>query len=367
MSYSFTDIFDIPSLTRLCESYTETNGVVTALLDLQGNVHIKTGWQDICTQFHRVNPTSAKRCTESDTHLAGQLAAGKKYNVYRCQNGLVDVAVPVIVDGEHVANFFTGQFLFEEADQEHFRRQGETLGYDLIPYMDALNRVPVFNEEEIRKIIDFLVCLAQIMGEMGKSRLDLLNMQKLQQEKVLELEGIKNKLETLAAEDPLTGLYNRRSFNRRLNEEFSRAKRYRHDLSVAMIDVDFFKVINDTYGHAAGDEILIAVANTLMKNVRSSDFVARLGGDEFCIIFPEMSSKNSLAVLEKIRALVHQIKIPQTGTLPSLTCSIGLAQVRADYTSADMLLINADKALYQSKSQGRNCSTEFLDTGQMVD
>jgi len=363
MAYSFTDLFDIPCLTRLCESYTQTNGVVTAFLDLEGTVHIQTGWQDICSKFHRIHPTSSKRCTESDTHLAGQLTAGKKYNVYHCENGLVDVAVPVFVDGEHVANFFTGQFLFEKTDEDRFKKQGQELGYNLIPYMDALSKVPVFKEEEIKNIIDFLVCLAQVIGEMGKSRLELLNMQKLQHEKMLELENTKQKLEELASEDPLTGLFNRRSLNQKLEEEFYRAKRYNHGLSIAMIDIDFFKIINDTYGHTVGDKVLTVVGEILTKNVRASDFVARIGGDEFCIIFPQASEDNSLNILEKVRSLIEGIRIPEIGSDHSITCSIGVAQIRSDCTDAETILINADKALYQSKSHGRNCSTEFRDTG----
>ena len=171
MEYRFTEIFDIPALTRICESFTRLSGAVTALLDLEGNVHIATGWQDICVQYHRVQPDTARRCKESDTILAGKLDKGMKYNVYRCRNGLVDVAVPVVVNAEHVGNFFTGQFFFEEPRVDYFRDQARRFGFDERAYLQALHRVPVFSEEHVRKIMDFLVELTQLVGEMGVERL----------------------------------------------------------------------------------------------------------------------------------------------------------------------------------------------------
>ena len=102
MQHAFTEIFDIPTLTRLFQRFTELHGAAVALLDLDGEVHVATGWKAIFTEFHRGCPASAERCTESDTVLAGQLEAGQRYNLYQCKNGLVDVAVPVTVEGEYV-------------------------------------------------------------------------------------------------------------------------------------------------------------------------------------------------------------------------------------------------------------------------
>lgn len=362
MDYSFTEIFDIPSLTNLLESYTETNGVVTALLDLNGHVHIKTGWQDICTQFHRVHPTSSQRCTESDTILAEQLESGSSYNVYCCKNGLVDVAVPVIVDGEHIANFFTGQFFFEPPNKKQFVHQGKALGYELIPYVNALEKVPVFSEEEIKRIMKFLVNLAQIIGEMGKARLDLLKAKESEKDRVIQLEAARSQLERLVAEDPLTGLYNRRKFHERLYQEYSRAMRYEKDLSLAMIDTDNFKQINDTYGHTAGDQILKKIAETIEGTVRNCDIVARIGGDEFCVVFPETNPKAAMNALKNILRNIDSIRVVQDSISISVSCSIGYSSIDSHCSDAEDLLIKADKALYQAKSQGRNRVVEFLST-----
>ncbi|NEV62922.1 PocR ligand-binding domain-containing protein [Thiorhodococcus minor] len=170
----FVDLVDIGKLRELCESFTALTGAVTAILDLEGTILVATGWQRICTQFHRVNPQTASRCRQSDTFLAGRLGEGETYNVYRCQNGLVDVAVPIHVSGEHVANFFTGQFFFEPPDIEHFRQQARAFGFDERDYLEALSEAPIFTERQVRAMTDFLTRLARTIGEMGLSRLQLL-------------------------------------------------------------------------------------------------------------------------------------------------------------------------------------------------
>lgn len=169
----FADLCDLNEMRKLCESFTALTGAVTAILDLEGAILVATGWQRICTQFHRVNPLTAARCRRSDTVLAGRLGRGEPYNVYRCQNGLVDVAVPIHVGGVHVANFFTGQFFFEPPDRDHFQRQAEECGFDERSYLDALAEAPIFTESQVRSMMDFLTQLAQVMGEMGLSRLRL--------------------------------------------------------------------------------------------------------------------------------------------------------------------------------------------------
>jgi PAS domain S-box-containing protein len=170
----FAELVDIDELKGLCESYTAITGAVTAILELDGTILIATGWQDICTCFHRVNAVTASRCRESDTILAGGLNKGKPYNIYKCKNGLVDVAVPIIIRGEHVANFFTGQFFTEEPDREYFIRQAEEFGFEMDSYLEALQRVPIFSEETIKARMEFFTRLAQLIGEMGLAREELL-------------------------------------------------------------------------------------------------------------------------------------------------------------------------------------------------
>ena len=169
----FSEIVNVEELRELCESYTAITGAVTALLELDGDILIATGWQDICTRFHRVNDATACRCRESDTILAGGLTKGVQYNVYKCKNGLVDVAVPIMIRGEHVANFFTGQFFSGPPDRDFFIRQADEFGFDKDSYLEALQRVPIFPEETVEKMMIFFTRLARLIGEMGLARNEL--------------------------------------------------------------------------------------------------------------------------------------------------------------------------------------------------
>lgn len=130
--------------------------------------------QDICARFHRVNPVTAQRCLKSDTVLAGQLSKGESYNIYKCENGLVDVALPIIIGGEHVANLFTGQFFLEEPDKAFFLHQVEMFGFDRESYLHALSKTPIFAEGKVREIMDFLTRLAHLIGDMGLAHNKLL-------------------------------------------------------------------------------------------------------------------------------------------------------------------------------------------------
>ena len=170
---NLSELLDIREFRGLCESFTAITGAVTAVLDLDGNVLVATGWQDICTRFHRTNPMTCARCRESDTILAGQLSKGQSYNVYQCKNGLVDVAVPITIAGEHIANLFTGQFFFEPPDQNYFLRQAKEFGFDESAYISAMERAPIFSSEQVQSMMAFFTRLAKVMGEMGLAKLHL--------------------------------------------------------------------------------------------------------------------------------------------------------------------------------------------------
>ncbi len=151
-------------------------GALSAILDSDGNILAATGWQDICTRFHRVHPETCKRCRESDLYIKAHLPGFTgEYLDYKCQNGLRDVAVPIIIAGEHLATFFTGQFFYDDdkPDVEYFRAQAQEFGFDEESYLEALSRVPVFTKEQIRNIMNFYQNLVQILVDMGLKNLEL--------------------------------------------------------------------------------------------------------------------------------------------------------------------------------------------------
>ena len=174
MRYKFSDLVDIDELQALTDSFHKVAGLLTAVLDLDGNILIASGWQDICTKFHRVNPETSKKCTESDTALENQLQKGERYIVYQCKNGLIDVVVPIIVEGEHIGNLFTGQFLYAPPDIEFFRKQASKYNFDEASYLKALSRVPVFTEVQVKQIMEFLSNFAELIGDMGLAKKKLL-------------------------------------------------------------------------------------------------------------------------------------------------------------------------------------------------
>ena len=162
------------------------------------------------------------------------------------------------------------------------------------------------------------------------------------------------KVERLSIADGLTGLYNRRFVSERLDEEYSKAVRYELPLSILIMDVDFFKRVNDTFGHQVGDNALIAVAKALQASVRESDLVGRYGGEEFVILLPHTGLEKALSVAEKIRQAVSETPIEGMGE-KRITISIGAAGF-PDIKVANMeeLVRKADEALYRAKEGGRN-------------
>ncbi len=162
-------------------------------------------------------------------------------------------------------------------------------------------------------------------------------------------------LEELAVHDGLTGLYNHREFQRRLQIEIERAKRYKHNLSLLMIDIDHFKNFNDAWGHQAGDRVLYALGTNMRREIRAVDYAARYGGEEFTIVLPEMAASAAIAAAERFRKSIagNNITIGKGQTV-NITVSIGVATFPEDAKTKDKLIAAADKALYAAKAAGRN-------------
>ncbi len=156
--------------------------------------------------------------------------------------------------------------------------------------------------------------------------------------------------------DPLTGCYNRHFFDERLEAEFSYAKRHGAPLAVLFVDADHFKRVNDSYGHAAGDEVLKRLSELLRESVRSEDILARFGGEEFVILVRGIPDAGVRVVAERVRSGVEAMRIDFEGRAIPTTVSIGAASIGPDRTveSAVELLSRADAALYRAKAAGRN-------------
>lgn len=161
-------------------------------------------------------------------------------------------------------------------------------------------------------------------------------------------------LETLSITDSLTGLYNRSKLDAILSDELARFKRTQRHFTMLMMDIDYFKTLNDSYGHVIGDEILTAVARILVQSIRSIDYAARYGGDEFIIILVETSADHALKTAERIRSQVENMCYNANGSTITVTVSIGIVQCQSDDGTPTAVFARADSALYEAKHAGRN-------------
>lgn len=209
-------------------------------------------------------------------------------------------------------------------------------------------RAPPLRGSELAELSDNVNRMAQALQAERE------NLERTVAERTRELQEANARLERLAVTDGLTGLYNHRRFYEALHTELLRSDRHRRPLAVLMIDVDFFKRVNDALGHPIGDDLLRRLAEVLSKDLRQTDLIARYGGEEFAVILPETSKAEALQVAERMRAAVES-KVNEGGPWrQTVTVSIGVAVFPEDGRSAEPLLAAADAAMYVAKRQGRN-------------
>lgn len=172
---------------------------------------------------------------------------------------------------------------------------------------------------------------------------------------VTELYQLKEEFKKQANTDALTGLYNRRYFFKHAAKEFSRAKRHDLDLTVISIDIDYFKEINDKYGHPIGDNVLIEMSKNILQNLRQEDLLARIGGEEFSIILPNTTSEKAQQVAQRICQTKNKFVVnEQTNEVIDVHVSVGLVSMKPADLNFNDLFVRADKALYHAKETGRN-------------
>lgn len=243
----------------------------------------------------------------------------------------------------------------DRALRRQLRAQIERLGLDVDSASD-LNDLKTSIRVHLKEIV-----AALDQGERVRANQDTLHASlEAIQSRVSELEQKANVFQAKLSEqrkkvflDALTQLPNRAAFDERLNIEYQRWSRYGGALTIAILDLDHFKMINDTFGHIAGDRTLQIVAKLLGKVIRSSDFVARYGGEEFVMIFPEQDENAIRHPLEKLRSRISQLPLKFKDSKISVTASIGAATFKKG-ESPEETFERADKALYKAKNEGRN-------------
>ncbi len=209
-------------------------------------------------------------------------------------------------------------------------------------------RVPPLRGSELRELTDTINRMASQLQHERE------NLERIVADRTRELQEANARLERLAVTDGLTGVFNHRRFQETMQAELVRAERHRRPVSVLMVDVDFFKKVNDTLGHPAGDDLLRRLAQVLGQDLRQTDLIARYGGEEFAVILPETSKTEAMQVAERMRVAVEE-RINAEGNWPNrVTVSIGVATYPEDGKEGEQILVAADQAMYVAKRQGRN-------------
>jgi diguanylate cyclase (GGDEF)-like protein len=162
-------------------------------------------------------------------------------------------------------------------------------------------------------------------------------------------------LQRQAREDPLTSLLNRRSFDERAAVELTKSRRAAQTFAAIMIDIDFFKPINDEHGHAVGDEVLLAVARRINRGLSDDDLLSRYGGEEFAAVLPDASLEQARIVSERLRELVNAEPVKTSAGPLDVTISLGVAEIDSETETIAELLNRADQGLLAAKRQGRDC------------
>ncbi len=171
---------------------------------------------------------------------------------------------------------------------------------------------------------------------------------------ITERKRLEEQLARLAALDPLTGIYNRRTFMKLSEGELSRCKRDHQPVSLVMLDIDHFKEINDTYGHAAGDAVLMKLVRTVATLLRQHDIVARAGGEEFCVTLGNTDLATAEGIAQRMCRVLSEEDVTHDGQRIAVTVSIGVAQCDPAHDTVETALQRADLAMYEAKRQGRN-------------
>jgi diguanylate cyclase (GGDEF)-like protein len=198
-----------------------------------------------------------------------------------------------------------------------------------------------------------MLCFVLIIGQCAYVGLFGSTLRKTLYRHSVELKAAYRRIEELAEVDELTGAFNRRCIMRMLEEEISRAHRLNAPCAIALIDLDWFKRINDAYGHPTGDEVLRTFAITMFANVRAIDRFGRYGGEEFLLVLPDTTQQSAVGMLDRLRAIIAELEWSAFSAGMSVTMSAGVTVLRANENS-DNVLARADSALYAAKAQGRN-------------
>lgn len=377
--FSLTDLIPLKTLQHLQDSFAVSNGVASTITDSNGEpITRPSNYCKVCILI-RETKKGFEKCKFSGKVLGLNSLNQNKPYYHHCKSvGFIDAAAPIVIEGDHIANWLIGQTCTGGVDEQQIRSFADEIGADQNQLFEAFQGMTVVSEEEFKEKIGFLWIMASQLSTLAFHNLRYKETVKVLEQRERELNTYKDQLEVLVEQrtaelqtaleevrlasmkDTLTGSYNRAFINDSLPREIRRAQRYNNPVSVILCDIDHFKSINDTYGHQAGDHILLQVAACLQNGVRNDvDWVARYGGEEFLIALPVSNGIDAQKAGERLRKSLEQLAITYNGELISVRASFGVSTV-VDWKlhsgiTPETLIASADKLLYSAKHMGRNC------------
>jgi diguanylate cyclase (GGDEF)-like protein/PAS domain S-box-containing protein len=459
MRYEFSELVNISLLQDMAEKLYIAAKIPIGIIDIEGNVLVKAGWQRVCVDFHRKCNSSCDNCIKSDNYIFEHIT-GEKYVEYKCLNQMWDIAMPIYLEGQLVAALYLGQFFYSDEiiDYDRFRKQAQEYHYNEEEYMQALKEVPIFSREAVLNMLNYYQNYIQMLVEYGVKTLqkqcyitkiqkyvDIVNemqsgllvfqLQKIADKKTLilqstnpaaaklfgfdpdlmigksiyavlpnlqqmsmvdqiieiaqkhennisgegkyhlenqrksiwiaynafsipqncvgivieditERKSTQDEISYLSYHDQLTGLNNRRYFEEELKNS---DKMENYPISIIMADVNGLKFTNDTFGHALGDQLLIAVGMALKKCTKKNELIARLGGDEFVILLPNTDWKKAEKLINKIQKYMNDKSV---GVM-NISISLGAATRLDDREDIHITLKKAEERMYKMKLSSR--------------
>ncbi|MBS1159067.1 MAG: diguanylate cyclase [Proteobacteria bacterium] len=352
------ELFNLDEMQRIQDEFASAMGVASMITRPDGTpITAPSNFTYLCSEIIRKTERGCANCSRSDAAIGRYHPAGPI--VQRClSGGLWDAGASMSVGGKHIANWLIGQVRDETQTEESMRAYAREIGADETAVIAAFHKVPAMPRARFEQMARALFTMANQLSSAAY--------QNVQQARfITERKAAEKEIEHLAFYDLLTQLPNRRLLQDRLQQAMSDSSRSQHRGALLFIDLDNFKILNDTCGHDVGDQLLIEVAHLLSTCVREVDTVSRLGGDEFVVMLkdlgenPQEAAAQAKGVGEKILAELNR---PYTiaGRVHHSTPSIGITLFLGAENSQEELLKQADIAMYQAKSAGRN-TLRFFD------
>lgn len=293
--------------------------------------------------------------TPVNLEIAGKILEKENYDIYIAESGYT--ALELIEETDF--DLILLDIMMPEMDGfETYKKMKEYKKFNDAPVIFLTAKVDIESVvngfelgavDYIRKPFNGLELKARV-----RTHVELKKMREELEEKNKSLSDAYERLEIIATTDPLTKLFNRREITKKLEEEQIRFERNNHPFSIIIADIDFFKKVNDNYGHAYGDFILKSVSHILKNTARKQDSVSRWGGEEFLLLLPETDAAGAASLAEKLRSKIANIAFDDGSFQITITLTFGI-NVYDRVQNMDSLISAADSALYEGKQKGRNC------------